>query len=289
MGSKLRWHRENTRPYFIKDGYFFMEVKVMKRKVALAQMDIQLGLPEANYQKAARAIKAAADHHADIIVLPEMWNTGYALNKLKDIADNNGQKTQQFLSKLALENKINIVGGSVAIRRGTSFYNTSYIYDQTGQLIGTYDKVHLFGLMDENQYLKAGVKESHFALAGIPSASFICYDLRFPEWVRTTARHGADILYFPAEWPSSRIKQWKIMLQSRAIENQAFVVAVNRVGTDLDNDFNGHSLVIDPLGNIISDAGEDERVSYAEVDLGKLAEVRGPIPVFKDRRPELYH
>lgn len=261
----------------------------MRRKIALAQLDIQLGNPAENYQKARRAIEEAASHHADIVVLPEMWNTGYALDQLSDLADENGQKTQQFLSELALKNQINIVGGSVAVRREQSFFNTTYVYDQKGNLISSYEKVHLFGLMNEDQYLAAGQKENHFELAEIPSASFICYDLRFPEWIRTVARHGTDILYFPAEWPSKRIEQWKIMLQSRAIENQAFVVAVNRVGTDLENSFNGHSLVINPLGQVIHDAGEAEQVSYAKIDLAQLAQVRGAIPVFKDRRPNLYH
>lgn len=261
----------------------------MRRKIALAQLDIQLGNPAENYQKAKRAIEEAASHHADIVVLPEMWNTGYALDQLAELADENGQKTQQFLSELALKNQINIVGGSVAVRCGQSFFNTTYVYDQKGNLISSYEKVHLFGLMNEDRYLKAGQKENHFELAGVPSASFICYDFRFPEWIRTVARYGTDILYFPAEWPSKRIKQWEIMLRSRAIENQAFVVAVNRVGTDLANSFNGHSLVIDPLGRIIHDAGEVEQVSYAVIDLAQLAQVRGPIPVFKDRRPSLYH
>lgn len=142
--------------------------------------------------------------------------------------------------------------------------------------------------MNEHKYLTAGDQENYFRLAGVPSASFICYDLRFPEWVRTVARHGADILYFPAEWPAQRIEQWKIMLQSRAVENQAFVVAVNRVGDDPDNHFNGHSLVIDPLGKIIVDAGEKDDLTMAEIDLDQLQKVRGPIPVFVDRRPELY-
>lgn len=289
MDSKLRWHHGNTRPYEVKDGYFFMEVKTLQHVIAIAQLDIKLGNPAANYQKVTQAVEEAAVHHAEVVVLPEMWNTGYALDQLKDIADPHGQETQSVLSKLARENQISIVGGSVATKRNQNFYNTTYIYNQNGQLVSTYDKVHLFGLMNEDQYLEAGKRENYFSLAGISSASFICYDLRFPEWIRTVASHGADVLYFPAEWPSGRIRQWKIMLQSRAIENQAFVVAVNRVGKDADNDFNGHSLIIDPLGKILVDAGENEGLSYGEIDLGQLAKVRGSIPVFKDRRVELYH
>lgn len=260
----------------------------MKLKIALAQLDIKLADPPANYHKVEQAVTKAASQQADVVVLPEMWNTGYALPQLASLADQDGATTQHFLSQLAQEKQIAIVGGSVAVKRHDQFFNTSYIVDANGKLVMTYDKVHLFGLMNEDQYLTAGKTVSHFKLAGVSSASFICYDLRFPEWIRTAARQGADILYFPAEWPTSRIKQWKIMLQSRAIENQAFVVATNRVGSDLANQFGGHSIIIDPLGKILLDAGTTEQVVYAEIDLAQLAAVRGPIPVFADRRPALY-
>lgn len=261
----------------------------MKIKIAMAQLDISFAKPDANFTRVAAAIKEAADHNSDVVVLPEMWNTGYALAQLARLADKQGKRTQQFLTCLAGQYDINIVGGSVATQRGDHFFNTTYVADRLGQVLADYDKVHLFGLMKEDQYFAAGSQENYFRLAGVPSASFICYDLRFPEWIRTVARHGADILYFPAEWPASRIPQWKLLLQARAIENQAFVVAVNRVGADPDNQFNGHSLVIDPLGNIIADAGETENITYAELDLQQLSAVRGPIPVFRDRRPALYH
>lgn len=261
----------------------------MKLKIAIAQLNIVFASPKENSAKVTNSVKEAADHQADVVVLPEMWNTGYSLDQLSQLADPNGQQTQALLTRLAKENHINIIGGSVATQENGHFYNTTYVVDAQGQVVGQYQKVHLFGLMKEDQYLTAGHDENFFHLAGVPSASFICYDLRFPEWIRTVARHGADILYFPAEWPAVRIPQWKIMLQSRAIENQAFVVAANRVGDDPDNQFNGHSLVVDPLGKVLLDAGESESVTYATIDLNQLSKVRGPIPVFNDRRPNLYH
>lgn len=260
----------------------------MKLKIALAQLDIALAQPDENFAKVRTAVQKAAAHNVDVVVFPEMWNTGYALDQLGTLADQDGNRTKTFLTDLAGQYDVNIVGGSVATNRDGKFYNTTYVADRLGQLVGSYDKAHLFGLMNEDKYLRAGDQENYFRLAGVPSASFICYDLRFPEWIRTVARHGADILYFPAEWPAVRIPQWRIMLQARAIENQAFVVAVNRVGDDPDNHFNGHSLVIDPLGKIICDAGESETIAYADLDLDQLQKVRGPIPVFQDRRPDLY-
>lgn len=260
----------------------------MKMKVALAQLDINFAQPAENFARVRAAVKKVAGHNVDVVVFPEMWNTGYALSQLGKLADDGGQHTQQLLTELARQYDVNIVGGSVATERASKFYNTSYVVDRLGQVVGEYDKVHLFGLMKEDQYLTAGNRENYFRLAGVPSASFICYDLRFPEWIRTVARHGASILYFSAEWPASRIPQWKLMLRARAVENQAFVVAVNRVGTDPDNEFNGHSVVVDPLGKVIVDADEGEKIVYAELDLGQLQQVRGPIPVFRDRRPDLY-
>lgn len=260
----------------------------MKIKVALGQFNIQFAQPAANHTRVRELVAAAADGEADVVVLPEMWNTGYALDKLPALADEGGQETLALLQELARQYQVGIVGGSVAVKIGPHFVNRTLVVDPLGNLLGQYDKVHLFGLMAEDQYLQAGNQENYFRLAGVPSASFICYDLRFPEWIRTVARHGTDLLYFPAEWPAVRIPQWEILLRARAVENQCFVVAVNRVGDDPDNHFNGHSLVIDPLGRVIADAGERDGVIFAEIDLDQLGTVRGPIPVFADRRPELY-
>jgi predicted amidohydrolase len=142
--------------------------------------------------------------------------------------------------------------------------------------------------MHEEQFITAGAAKNQFTLAGVLSAGVICYDIRFPEWLRTNALGGAKIIYVSAEWPESRIKQWETLLAARAIENQAFVVAVNRVGNDPDNHFSGHSQVIDPLGNVVLDAGEDEALVTTEFDFDQIDQVRGSIPVFDDRRPELY-
>lgn len=260
----------------------------MKIKVALAQFNIQFADPAANQQRVAELTAEAAKGGADVVVFPEMWNTGYALDQLDQLADEGGKTTAQLFYRLARQNQIGIVGGSVAVKDNGHFYNRTLVVDPLGQVVGQYDKVHLFRLMNEHKYLTAGDQENYFRLAGVPGASFICYDLRFPEWVRTVARHGAAVLYFPAEWPAVRIPQWELMLKARAVENQAFVVAVNRVGDDPDNHYNGHSLAIDPLGNVIADAGEQDGITYAELDLDQLATVRGPIPVFVDRRPDLY-
>ena len=176
----------------------------------------------------------------------------------------------------------------MAIKRGKRFYNTTYVYDRTGQLVGDYDKVHLFGLMNEGEFISAGHAPNRFALDGVKAASAICYDLRFPEWLRTISKGGSQILFLPAQWPVQRIDQWRILLQARAIENQCFVVAVNRVGDDAANHFGGNSMVIDPLGKVLFEAGEEQGLFYVDIDPAEALAIRGPIPVFNDRRPDLY-
>lgn len=121
-----------------------------------------------------------------------------------------------------------------------------YIVNDSGDIITEYDKAHLFKLMDEHLYLKAGNKKNLFEIENITMAGVICYDLRFPEWFRAHSLLGAKVIFVPAQWPAARIDHWKILLQARAIENQCYIVAVNRVGKDSNNEFNGNSMVIAP-------------------------------------------
>lgn len=257
-------------------------------RVALAQLNIQFGDPDANYEQIEVAIQRAAERTVDVIVLPEMWNTGYALTRLNVLADDDGQRTLQLLSKLARQFRVNIVGGSVAVARDGHYYNEMLVVDRQGQLLSRYDKVHRFGLMAEDRYITAGETENVFELDGTVAMGAICYDIRFPEWLRKQAARGPQVIFVSAEWPTARQMQWRLLLQARAIENQAFVVAVNRVGSDPDNQFGGQSLVIDPLGQIVAIGGAHAQLITAELDLTQVDQVRGQIPVFEDRRPELY-
>ena len=152
--------------------------------------------------------------------------------QLDSLADVDGQKTKQIFTKLAKEYQVNIVGGSVATKRADKFFNTMYVANRTGKIVAEYDKAHLFKLMDEHLFMNAGQSTNIFELDGIICGGVICYDLRFPEWIRTHVLNGAKIMFIPAEWPAKRIDHWQLLLQARAIENQCFIVAVNRVGTD---------------------------------------------------------
>ncbi|WP_341322256.1 carbon-nitrogen family hydrolase [Solibacillus sp. FSL H8-0523] len=256
-------------------------------KIGCIQLNVGFGKVDENYKRAEKLIREAAAGGAKIIVLPEMWNTGYALEKLAELADENGERSKGFLSKLAKELAVHIVGGSVAVKREGEFFNTMYTYNKDGELVGEYSKVHLFRLMDEHLYLQAGNAMNRFNLDGLEAGGAICYDIRFPEWLRAQALDGAKVLFIPAQWPTPRIDHWKILLQARAIENQCFVIAVNRIARKVEN-FNGQSMVIGPWGEVLWTGAEDEELAIIDVDFSSVDEVRERIPVYEDRRPQLY-
>ena len=257
-------------------------------RISLIQMDIAFGNPGANYSAVASKIREAAVGAPDCIILPELWSTGYDLTRLSEIADPDGEVTKKLISSLAKEYSMNIVAGSVAKINADGVTNCMFVYNRQGQLIGEYHKLHLFGLMDEPLYLEPGEVKGLFTLDGVPSAGVICYDIRFPEWIRVHMTQGAEVLFVSAEWPLQRLSHWRALLISRAIENQCYVVACNRTGRDPSNTFAGHSMIIDPWGEIICEASENEEILSGEIDLDKVRSVRKQIPIFSDRRPHLY-
>lgn len=258
-------------------------------KIACIQLDVAFAEPKKNFHNVQKYIEKVASEGAELVVLPEMWNTAYALTKLEQLADIEGNQTKKFLSELARTHHVHIVGGSVSTKKGSNFYNTMYVYSNEGNLVAEYDKAHLFRLMDEHLYLQAGNQENVFSLGSIQAGGVICYDLRFPEWLRAHALAGAKVLFVPAQWPKARIDHWKILLQARAIENQCFVIAVNRTGVDPNNQFNGQSMIIAPWGKVLWTGAEEEGYAVIDVDFSEVEEVRTRIPVYEDRRPTIYN
>lgn len=251
-------------------------------------MEVTLGEPEVNRRRAEGWMEQAAAAGPDLVVLPEMWNTGYALKSLGQAADDGGKSTLALGADWARKTGAYLVAGSVSDRREGKVFNTSYIFDRQGQLLGRYDKVHLFGLMGEDRHLAPGSSLGLFDLEGVKAGVIICYDLRFPELTRSLALAGASLLVVPAQWPMARLDHWRALLVARAIENQMYVIGCNRVGTEGDTRFPGHSLVVDPWGRILAEGGEGEELLTAEIDSGEVERVRNHIPVFRDRRPEIY-
>jgi omega-amidase len=258
--------------------------------VSLIQMDIALGEPDLNYKRLSemldKAIKAVPK--PDVIVFPEMWNTGYALEQIQQLADEDGERTKLFISNFCQAHQVHIIAGSIAERKGGEVRNTVYVFNRQGELTADYSKIHLFRLMEEEKFLTSGDQIGSLAIEDIQAGVMICYDIRFPELARSLALDGAQILFVPAEWPHPRLHHWRTLLMARAIENQMYVVACNRVGISGKTEFFGHSMIIDPWGEIIAEGGDQEDIISASLQMSDVENVRNRIPVFEDRRPEIY-
>ena len=261
-------------------------------KIGIIQMDIELGNPKVNFNKVLVTTNKIMQlkEKLDVIVLPELWTTGYSLNNIKDMVSEEGKESANFLGKLSKKYGVWFIGGSVMASTPKGIVNRAQVINPKGELINTYDKIHLFGLMDEDKYFINGEKINLFNLDGITSSCVICYDIRFCELIRTIALSGTKLLFVSAEWPHPRLNHWRTLLIARAIENQMYVVACNRVGKSGGNTFFGHSMIIDPWGEIVDELTEErEDVLIVDIDLSLVDEVRNKIPVFKDRRPETYN
>ncbi len=260
----------------------------MKLTVSLGQMNVQLGQPVKNLESVQKVTAVSSQNSADLIVFPELWSTGYDLENAAAYATPTDQGVFQQIAELARSNNIHMLGSNLSLMGEGQFGNTAVFFNNHGKSIGEYSKIHLFRLMNEEQFLTSGhtgtVVDTPWGKAGIA----ICYDLRFPELFRQYALAGAKIVFIPAEWPHPRLMHWQTLLRARAIENQMFVVACNRVGRSKETDFFGHSCVIDPWGEVLVEGGEEEGVLTAVIDTDLVDEVRTRIPVFEDRRPEIY-
>lgn len=259
-------------------------------RVCCAQMDMLPGEPGLNFAHAAEMVRRAAKaHEPDVILLPETWNTGFAPGKLgADLADEDGARTKEIFSALARELNVNILAGSVANRKSAKLCNTAFVFSRNGELLAEYDKTHLFSPMGEDAAFEKGDSLARFSLDGARCAVIICYDLRFPELVRSLALPGLDALFVVSQWPQKRAEHLRVLSRARAIENQMFLALCNSCGEAFGTKYGGGSALIDPWGNVLAEAGEGEETIAAAFDLAILEEIRSSIPVFRDRRPELY-
>ncbi|WP_188206744.1 carbon-nitrogen family hydrolase [Alkalibacillus aidingensis] len=260
-------------------------------KFSLFQMDIIPGDPKANRERVQTWIENEMNkNHPDTIVLPEMWTTGYTLPELDQLADDHGNPTIPFLQQLANKFNVNIIGGSIANKKHDGIYNSAFAINRAGELIYEYDKVHLVPMLDEPSYLQGGNQAPEvFELDGLKFGLIICYDLRFPEIIRSLALDGAQVLCVVAEWPEARTAHWQHLQVARAIENQMYVVSSNRIGTYNNTEFAGCSMITDPWGDILAKASQDKEETIASsLDLEKVKEVRQNVPIFSSRVPHLY-
>ena len=259
-------------------------------KVSCLQMNMKLGCPDENFSLAEKLIRESVKEQPDVIVLPETWNTGFfPKENLSDLCCQDGDTVKLRIGELAKKYKVNIVAGSVSNVRNGKVYNTAFVFDRDGICIAEYDKTHLFTPMGEDDYYTFGDHLCRFELDGVKCGIIICYDVRFPELTRSLALQGLDMLFVVSQWPKERILHLQTLTVARAIENQMFVVCCNSCGTAGKTVYGGNSAIIDPWGQTVVAAGEYEEILTGDCDLNTLTYIRNTIPVFRDRKPNLYN
>ena len=238
---------------------------------------------------------AAIEERTELVVLPEMFSTGFSM-KPSELAEDMEGETMAWMKRVSRENGI-ILTGSFIATENAGYYNRLVWMLPNGQY-GYYDKRHLFGYAGEDKHYQAGNKRLIASVNGWKINLQVCYDLRFPVWARNRvldsdqSRSGQpasatgpeyDLLVYVANWPERRSHAWKTLLCARAIENQCYVIGVNRVGSDGNNIYHsGNSLVIDPLGQVLYHMADQEDVSTITLQKEKLEEVREKFPFWKD-------
>jgi predicted amidohydrolase len=237
----------------------------------------------ASHEKARRLIEAAKPQAGSLVVLPEMFATGFSMN-VAAIHDSDSRETQTFLSQTAAEHKIYLLAGVVTRDASGRGRNECVVYAPDGREIARYCKMQPFTLGGESANYAAGDDVCLFEWNGFTVAPFICYDLRFPELFRVAARRGANLIPVIASWPVTREDHWMSLLKARAIENQAYVIGVNRCGHDPKLYHSGRSRIIEFSGRLLAEAGSEECAIGAEVNLNELLDYRRTLPFLADMR-----
>jgi predicted amidohydrolase len=251
-------------------------------KAALIQFDSIWESKKANLEKAASLIEKASLENCDVIVFPELFTTGFSMN-IPVIAEDGYGETASYLSALARRNSINLIAGFAMKAPGDErARNMAVVYDRKGRPDATYTKMHSFPLSEEGARFIEGARTVVFKIDAMPCSVFICYDLRFPELFRDVAMR-IQTMFVIANWPSERKEHWEILLKARAIENQCFVIGVNRTGIDGNGIlYPGASGIFGPLGNVICSGDSREEFITGEFDPGETDRIRSAFPFLKD-------
>jgi len=247
------------------------------------QLDISWENKRKNYEKAGALLNQQKLSAGSLVVLPEMFATGFSMDAGK-IAERAGGPTTDFMKQLAREKGVYVLGGLVRQDSVSRVFNEAICVAPSGRRVVRYDKLHLFRPGGESKHYAPGGDITLFQWGNFKVASFVCYDLRFPEIFRMATLRGAEVLVVIANWPRRRSIHWSLLLQARAIENQAYVVGVNRCGQDPQLDYSGGTVVIGPWGDTIASAGENETVISADLDRAVVTKCRRDFAVLRDVR-----
>ena len=255
-------------------------------KVHAVQLDQVWEDKEANYEKATRLINEAGVNKGDLIVLPETFPTCFSMN-VELTTKNEPEKTEGFLSDLAGKYGAWVTSGmTIPSETDNKGHNVSVTFSPEGERIGFYAKTHPAAIYREHESYDPGNEVVTFPVGGFTVCPFICYDLRFPEIFRIGTSRGTNLFTVIANWPAVRIEHWVTLLQARAIENLAYAIGVNRTGNDPELEYCGRTVIIDPHGTILTDAGTTEKIVSAEIDLNVVTEWRRKFPVLEHARED---
>lgn len=254
----------------------------MKLRVYACQYDIVWEAPEDNRRKVETLLEKARPVAHSLIVLPEMFAVGFSMDTAK-VAEPPSGAAFTFLREMARRWRCHVVGG-VPVRQGGRHTNEAVCFDAHGRLSTRYAKTHVFNPGGEGKHYHRGSSLRLFSWRGVKVAPFVCYDLRFPEIFGTVRRRGAELMVVIASWPARRDAHWRTLLRARAIENQAYVLGVNRIGTDPHSEYAGNSSLHAPNGDLVAFAGAREGTLAADLDIAQCRAYRRGFPVFKDRR-----
>jgi predicted amidohydrolase len=251
------------------------------------QLDIAWEDREANHAKVRALLQSSRPKAGAVVALPEMFASGFSMN-LDRIADNETRASERFLIEIAKQHSVCVVGGLATKRPDCRGHNEAVAVTPDGRVIARYAKIHPYTPGKEAQHYAGGDAIVTFdAGGGFTIAPFVCYDLRFPEIFRAGMQRGANVMVVIASWPSPRVEHWLTLLRARAIENQCYVMGVNRCGNDPYLPYPGRSIIVDFRGNVIADAGEREGVVRADADLSALTNHRKELPFLADAKTNL--
>ncbi len=251
--------------------------------ISLVQSDVVWENHAANHAKVRALLNDNRPAPGSLVILPEMAFSGFSMN-VAAAAQTDALEDEAFLREMATLHQSTIVGGLVSRINDVCGANQALAISAEGIELARYTKLQPFSPVGESESYPGGNEIVTFRWNGFQAAPFICYDLRFPEHFRAAVKLGVELFIVIANWPVKRHHHWLTLLQARAIENQAFVIGVNRCGTDPSNSYNGRSIVVSPHGHIIGDAGEGERALRARIELDEVRQWREQFPALRDMR-----
>jgi predicted amidohydrolase len=252
-------------------------------KVSSIQLEITDRAKDDNVKYALDTLDGVPD--SDLILLPEIWPTGYfSFDRYQAESEPADGPTVEIFRKKARERKCHILMGSFVENDDGHIYNTALLLDPEGNTAARYRKIHLFGYQsDEREILSSGQDVVVVDTPWGPSGFSTCYDLRFPELFRLMADRGATFFLIPSAWPMVRLDAWRLFNRARAHENLAYLISCNCAGNNAGTQYAGHSMIIDPLGQVIAEGGQKEAVVTAEIDPGLVDTVRSEFSFLDNR------